>query len=208
MSVLYKYLHREHAKMLLKRGKLRIGTLYEFRDIEKHGAEIGDSLEGQKSTFMEIEKEIWNPNNQPKFTKDFFNLGENSSLTIQGITLEKSISSPNYYIYSTTEVFDKSILSDFGYDSCIIIENPKKFFAAISRTLRYKGDFEGIFKCQYYPRKLPHDRDHGIHPVIIKSPEYAKQKEVRTLWKPKKTSIQPLIIECHKASKYCRLLEQ
>lgn len=208
MAVLYKYLHKKHAKMLLERGKLRIGTLYEFRDIEKHGVEIGDATEGQKSIFMEINKETWNPKNQPEFSKNFFNLGNNGSLTIQGITLEKPINSPDYYIYSTTEVFDENILSDFGYDICVIIENPEKFFAAITRTLRHKGVFEGVFRCQYHSKRLSHDRDHGIHPAIIKSPEYEKQKEVRTLWKPKKNSIQPIIIECRKASKYCRLLQR
>lgn len=206
MAVLYKYLRKEHAKMLLEKGKLRIGTLYEFRDIEKHGTEIGDSSEGQKSTYMEIENETWTKKNQPQYSQDFFNLGEKGSLTIEGITLEKPINSPNYYIYSTTEAFDENALIDFGYDTCIVIENPEKFFAAISKTLRHKGDFEGIFRCQYHPRRLPHDKDHGIHPAIIKSPEYEKQKEVRTLWKPKKKSVQPIIIECRKASKYCRLL--
>lgn len=206
MAVLYKYLRKEHVKMLLEKGKLRIGTLYEFRDIEKHGIEIGDSSEGKKSTYMEIENETWTPKNQPEYAKDFFDLGGTASLTIQGIILEKPVKSPDYFIYSTTEVFDENALNDFGYDTCVAIEDPEKFFAAISKTLRHKGDFEGIFRCQYHHRRLPFDQDRGIHPAIIKSPDYEKQKEVRTLWKPKKKSIQPLIIECRKASKYCRLL--
>lgn len=207
MAVLYKYLRKDHAKMLLERGKLRIGTLYEFRDIEKHGTAIGDNEEGKKSTYMEIEKETLTPKNQHEYTKDFFNLGTDASLTIQGITLEKPINSPNYYIYSTSEVFDKNALNNFGYDTCIVIENPEQFFAVISKTFRHKGELEGIFRCQYHPRRLSFDQDHGIHPAIIKSPEYENQKEVRTLWKPKKKSIQPLIIECRKAAKYCKLLE-
>ena len=57
MVVLYKYMKKEHAKLLTKQGSLRVGTLYEFRNKEKHGQEIGDNKEGIKSAYMGVDNE-------------------------------------------------------------------------------------------------------------------------------------------------------
>jgi hypothetical protein len=196
----------EHAKALLEKGKLKIGTLYEYRNIEKHGDVVGDDAEGKKSAYMDINKETWTPENQPEFTKSFINIGNNNSGTIEDVILEKATNSPDYYLYCTTEVFDKNALADFGYNACILIENPEKFFAAISKVLRHKGVFEGYFKCHYQSRRVPYDKDNGIHPAIIKSLKYKPQKEIRALWKPKKKTIKPIVIDCREAAKYCKLL--
>jgi len=48
---LFKYLRSEHVDSMLGRGTIRLGTLHEYRDIESHGAEIGDLDEGRKWVF-------------------------------------------------------------------------------------------------------------------------------------------------------------
>ena len=40
---------RRHARSFLRDGLIRIGTLYDFRDEEQHGSEIGDKDEGTKT---------------------------------------------------------------------------------------------------------------------------------------------------------------
>ena len=42
----YKYLKDEHLKSFMDVGTLRVGTLYEYRDVESHGDQIGDQKEG------------------------------------------------------------------------------------------------------------------------------------------------------------------
>lgn len=207
MAILYKYMHMEHAKSLIENGTVRIGTLYEYRNTEKHGTTIGDDLEGTKSVYMDVKKEWWTGKSQPEFAKSFFNLSENSSMRLEGITLEKPTNSLNYYIYCTTEEFDKDVQSDFSYDACIIIENPKKFFAVISEKLKRKALFKGIYKCQYRDRRIPHDKDNKIHPAIIKDPKDSKYKEVRAIWKPEKKLITPIVINCRGIIRYCKLLK-
>jgi len=205
MKVLYKYLHAKFANDLVQRGRLRIGTLYEYRNIEKHGAIIGDDLEGKKIAYMDIQNETISRENQPEFTKKFFHMGNDASVNLQNITLEHLTRSPNFYIYSTTEVFDENALTDFGYDACVLIQNPKKFFIAISKKLRDIATFRGSFKCQYQPRRVAHDQDNNIDPAIIKGSEYQNQREVRAIWVPTQKIVEPIIIECHKVIKYCRL---
>jgi hypothetical protein len=203
---LYKYLKKAHAEQLLNHGKLRLGTLYEYRDMDTHGAVIGDKDEGTSSRFMEVMYERWTPTTQPEFTKSFFNLGSDATLTISGITLEKPQESPDFYLYCTTEVFDENALAEFGYDCCVLIERPQQFFNAISHTIRYKATFDGVHQCQYVPRRQPHQSGDGIHPAIIKDPTYQSQKEVRALWRPiKKAGITPTVIECRDAAKFCTM---
>lgn len=206
MPVLYKYLPKKYAEDLILRSKFRIGTLYGYRDIEKHGTIIGDAGEGEKSLYMDVGNEQWTSGNQPDFAKSLLNIGEGSTVGMRNITIEKSENSPDYYIYCTTEEFDKQALKDFGYNACVVIENPERFFAAITKTLRHKGKLEGIHRCQYVSRRVEHDKDYGIHPAIIKPPIYKDQKEVRALWSPFKKNIHPRTIECRDAAKYCRLL--
>ena len=206
MRVLYKYLKKEYAELLINKGNLRIGTLYEYRDIEKHGKIIGDEGEGTKSVYMEMNNVTWTKDTQPAFGKSFFNLGEGGVVHFDGITLEKPTHSPNYYMYCTTSVIDENALVDFGYDTCVVIENPTKFFLAVNRVMRHKGIYEGVFPCAYQSRRVAHYQDNGIHPAIIKPTEYRNQSEVRALWRPKKNKAEPMVIECFKARQFCKIL--
>lgn len=206
MTVLYKYMKREYANLLLTRGELRIGALYEYRDKEKHGAVIGDDSEGKKTTYMEIGSETWVPETQPEFTRDFFK--QEGSFHIKNIILEKPQESSNLYLFCATETFDPNALRDFDdYDTCIRIENAEGFFKAISGMIRHKAKWLGVFPCKYISRRVNHDQDIGFHPALIKDPSYVNQKEVRALWTPRKGKVSPFTIRCQKAAKYCHLHE-
>lgn len=202
---LYKYLKKTHAELLLNHGKLRLGTLYEYRDMDTYGTVIGDQNEGKSSRFMEIRRNCWTSNNQPEFTKSFFKLESGATLNISGITLVKTQESQDFYLYCITEEFNKDTLIDFDYDCCVVIEHSAQFFAAISRTIRHKARFDGVHKCQYMPRLQPHDSIKEVHPAIIKDPTYQRQKEVRALWAPINSSITPRVIQCRDAAKFCTM---
>lgn len=202
-SVLYKYLRRNHAEQLISKGVFRIGTLFEFRDIETHGTEIGDSSEGTKSTLYSPEGETWTKGNQPEWGENFVKLGEGSQVSFHGCLMEQEQTSQDYYIYSTTKIFDQNALADFGYDACIIIHHPQKFFNALSRCFRHTGKFFGVFNCQYVNRRQWHEQQNAIHPAILKDPQYEKQVEVRCMWEPQKSKVEAKIIRCPKAAKYC-----
>lgn len=55
----YKYLQRDHAKRILEDGLFRIGTLFEYRDTDLHGVEIGDALEGRLIAHEEEEMDCY-----------------------------------------------------------------------------------------------------------------------------------------------------
>jgi hypothetical protein len=45
---LYKYSKWAHTEDLIRWGKIRVGTLRDYRNIERHAAGIGDAAEGHK----------------------------------------------------------------------------------------------------------------------------------------------------------------
>lgn len=205
MTVLYKYMRHEHAELLLNKGKPRIGTLYEYRDMEKHGGVKGDDSEGKKTLCAEIDNEIWTPETQPGITKGFINL--EGPVRFQNMIFENPQESPNHYLFCASEEFDQNTMHTFDCDACVVIENAEKFFATISRVLRKKAKFVGFFPCQYGSRRVQHNHDDGVHPARIKDTSYRTQKEVRALWGLIKNKAHPLLINCRKVSKYCRMLE-
>ena len=55
---LYKYTEKQHLNSFFNSGKLRVGTLYDYRDIVTHKLCVGDSNEGMNR----ISKTITNKN--------------------------------------------------------------------------------------------------------------------------------------------------
>ena len=51
-NLLYKYGHTRHINGFFNLGKLRIGSLYDYRSVEHHGAQIGDEAEGLIRRFV------------------------------------------------------------------------------------------------------------------------------------------------------------
>jgi hypothetical protein len=94
-------------------------------------------------------------------------------------------------------------MAEFGYNACVVIERPERFFAAVTHAIRHLGSLEGVFKCQYQPRDVPYDQDQGIHPALLKDPAYSYQNEVRALWRPLKNAPRAQVIESRKAAKWC-----
>lgn len=203
--ILYKYMRREHASLLLEKGTIRIGTLYEYRNTEEHGSVIGDPEEGIKTEFMEVGKEVWTEENQPEFSKSLIKVSGPGSHNISNFTLEKGYHSPDCYLFCTTETFDEAAMEDFEYDTCVVIEDAERFFWAIAETIKDKAEYIGAGRCQYTERRKHHAVADDINPGLIKSPEYERQREVRAIWMPKSESISPMIIECPDAAKYCKL---
>lgn len=190
---------------MLTLGILKIGTLFEYRDEEKYGDKIGDAKEGKKSLVMDVENASWNEKNQPDFTKGIMKFGKEASVNFVNFRFAKEEESPNHYLYCTSEVFDQALFPEFKSDTCVVIHNTIGFFSAVNS--RMKATFEGLFPCQYTSREVAYDKDHGIHPALIKDPKYRNQKEVRALWQPQFQieKIKPIIIYCPEIIEYCEI---
>lgn len=208
---LYKYMKAEHASDLIKRGILRIGTLYEFQDIEKYGNVVGDSQEGIKGR-----DKIENSSNRPEdnkpisqFAEKFFKISPESKGTvlIKDCLLRETIRSPDFYLYCMTMVPDLDIMQEFGYDTCIEIININAFIDAISNELSGRAEFVCIQFCAYTDRFKKFGNEDNIHPALIKDPTYAQQREVRAIWRSNKTTLEPIILKIEGIGQYCRIVK-
>lgn len=202
--MLYKYLRKAHAEGLLTRGTVRIGTLYEYRDVEKHGLVVGDLEEGKRSNFLHAIDEVWTADDQPDFAKRFIRLGPNASVNLVNTTFERSEQSPDCYIFSMTQRFDASVMREFGYDSCVEIVNPPAFFEALSECIKDKASFIGLFNCAYADRRQPHTATNVPHPALLKDPKFSAQAEARAIWRPVGKEIGPEVIACAAISRFCK----
>lgn len=211
---LYKYVKREHLDVFFTNGSMKIGSLYEYRNVEQYGNVIGDDGEGfyhtelSKSGRHEIDLSQNTP--EANFFRQHVLRPDQQNINVKiimgdGAKLISRTDSPDYYIYCVTSEFNHNVMKEFGCDSCIEIQRPDVFFRAISKRIRHKAEFETVTNIVYGNKNTHYTAPHGVHPAIKKSTEYRNQKEVRAIWKPKKEIKAPLFIDVPKAIRACRV---
>jgi hypothetical protein len=208
---LYKLLKREYAEKAVKQGIFRIGTLYEYQDIEKHGSAKGDIDEGKKY-IQNHPDEIYDYSQLgtvPDFVRKFINAKDGMHVKIEGILMREEIKSPDSYLYCVTHEISTKAMKLFESNSVLLINEPKRFFHALSSCLRKKVSIRPGFiisDCVYMCRASHYKSPNPIHPAILKDPSYQYQKEVRVIWEPIKKPLSPIIINCKVAKKFCSIL--
>lgn len=213
---LYKYLKNEHADYLFK-GKIRIGTLFYFRDTEQHGDEIGDIYEGMKEVFELIEElTIEDPSSHnplSKFAQRFIKVESTATnTTFINCKFVSQQDSSNCYIYCMSKEYDKRLGNQLygNTHACIKIKSPYKFINSISTAIKNRADFVNLSSVIYGERRQYYGEHNNYHASIIKPSEHRHHKEVRAIWAPKfqsaKLSYLDIQIPVRYVKRYCELL--
>ncbi|HHF7344528.1 TPA: hypothetical protein ACPSKB_000933 [Legionella feeleii] len=213
---LYKYLKNEHADFFLE-GKIRIGTLFYFRNIEQHGGEIGDRNEGKKEVFEYIKHLIIedpaSKNHLSKFAQRFIKLEDTAkNTTFINCEFVQQQHSNNCFIYCMSKEYDRG-LGDQLYGNthaCIKIKNPHKFINCISKVINNCAIFVKLSYVIYGDRRQSYGEHNDYHAAIIKPSEHKHHKEVRAIWNPKDQKIDfsylDIQIPVRYIKRYCELL--
>ncbi len=210
LHTIYKYLPKQYAQSLTCDGNIKIGTLYDYRNTEEYGREIGDENEGISIEYSH-DKEAKRGDNLNPLESTAFQVGP--GMTLIGNYIERKHVSPNLYLYCASSIYDIAILNrlneDFpenNYDACVKISNLKDVVEEISRALSGKALFAGCIPCSYRNRKF-HYSESESHPATIKDPEYSYQEEIRLIWEPKSGNIdvRPVYLTIKSISKNCSL---
>lgn len=210
---LFKYLKQEHLDAFFSSGSVKIGSLYEYRNIEKYGRVIGDVEEGVHETVLdkvgEYEIDLSGDSPEAMFFKERFNIPSSGMKIVMGdgAKVISSEHSQDFFIYCVTTEFSRASMEAFGCDACIEIIRPASFFNAISKKIRHKAKFEGGAPIIYTDKTTSYANPHAIHPARMKSKEYAYQKEFRGIWTPNEEIKSPLYINVPKAIKACRVFK-
>lgn len=212
---LYKFIKKKHAHEFFKNGNIRIGTLYDFRDVEKHGAEIGDLDEGTKTLttggyhMLDTADPSTIPSwYAPHFQKSFIPDGPDARLVMHagGSGISVKLTVPNRYVFCTTEGIDAVVWKQPGYDACIKINSPSGFFKALTNKLKHKAHWITLDRCVYRSRTVIGEHDDQLEPALIKEQRHAEQREVRAIWEAVDHEINPFILKVKKARHFCELL--
>ncbi|MGZ8191279.1 MAG: hypothetical protein ACXWTS_08625 [Methylococcaceae bacterium] len=142
----------------------------------------------------------------PEFARPWLTVEGNTNVHLVNCKFVVSEESPNYYIYSLSEVFSPTLMKAFGYDACVRIDDTNGFFSVLNKSFRHHFNSGELHRCVYMSREVPHTEQHDIHPALIKDPNYAKQKEFRFIWESKATNIRPVVLKCRKLSRWCSLV--
>jgi hypothetical protein len=210
---LYKYMKAEHLESALSVGRFRVGTLHEFRQIEKFGKEIGDAGEGKKTTFQTTSEsvtfDLLSDDTRAQHARrvftgwDKFHPASRLFVTLEPkAALELYEQCPDLFIYSSTIEFNADQMRAFGYDACLEIHNPHGFFAELTKTMGLPEAFGA--EVQYGDLRVDHEAQ-GVAPAgFLKDRSYASQQEFRVTWEPLGLPIRPCIVPCPAALEYCR----
>lgn len=199
---LFKYMKSKYMDMFFASGSLKVGTIYDFRDTNKHAGLIGDASEGKKQLRNHIADETWNEHTQPEWSKGGISLSHGAQIRMVNSPITTIINSPDFYVYSTAEAYDTNAMHGLQADSCMIIENPYAFFLAISKTLGQQAEYLGQFEC-FIGGTTTHENDSKVHPALLKEEKFRDQAEVRALWKPNGIAT-PQTLNCIEATRFCR----
>ncbi|GHE20117.1 hypothetical protein GCM10017767_06380 [Halomonas urumqiensis] len=204
--VLYKHLPSRFADGLIARGEVRVGTLYEYRDDEKHGEGVLDRLEGKRETFLDVDYMSLNGENDHPFVREFIGVGEGSSVVLQDVSFHKTHNSPDCWLYCVSTSDDEVVganLSD-DYDACVRIDDPYLFMLALGRfftqPLQPLTFCMGWWQCQYIGRKVEYEN--RVHPVMLKESCFSHQQESRAIFFPINWKPEPIIVQIPELTQY------
>ena len=204
MTELYKYLPANAARSVYNAGRIRIGTLYGYRNVELFGTGVGDRDEGKRIDWSR------DPNIK---TGDQLNAVERqtmripSSMVVCNNSLEVHVNSPDYYILSFSRVLNPEIAAGLSrqcsekYDSCIQIVDVNGLLREISKKMVEFARFYGIHTCVYRPRRRCHGEEE-IPPALLKDPTYKYQSEVRAIWSSIAGIPTPRFVDIENARKF------
>lgn len=211
MDQLFKYVRSHNVKRILQ-GHFRIGTLYEYRNIEAHGGAVGDVDEGRHRTVLDARQgatfSLQDGSPEAKFFQGHILRDDQRGYDVKivmeaGAKILADTHSQDMYLFCTSAVFNAAAMKAFGYDTCIRIDAPERFFRLLSHAIRHSGEFVGFSPVIYQNRETDHLNPHTLHPALTKAPEYAYQAEVRALWEASDAKPVPFFVHCRKAGKLC-----
>jgi len=209
--VLYKYLPLKYAKELLSKGAIRVSTAAYYRNEEDAGAGRQDATEATRTVKYVAPgpMEFTAASPPPYPVNEWINITEATHWRLkEGVSLSMKYDNPNTLVYCMSARFGQDLMKQFHASACVAIQKPTQFFQLVSEHFPLKYSWVALRQCEYRQRTEDVTENSGLHPVFLKPPEYACEKEWRAAWEPVSESqlAGPHVnIVCEALKRCCRL---
>jgi hypothetical protein len=173
--------------MMVNEGKIRVGSLVDYQDAERHAGGILDEAEGTHTTHTRVgAEEAWTSENMPAPVRPIINVAPGQAVYVRDIAF-RTIYVANAYVYCLSSKYDESLLAEdeFNADAIVEIIDTDGFIAAVNAVLVEHGcSFFGAVECKYVGRVFEHgDRKALLSAVEVKDERYSNQAETRLVWR-------------------------
>ncbi|MCC8363326.1 hypothetical protein LK996_09600 [Lysobacter sp. A6] len=191
--------------MMVNDGTIRVGSLVDYQNAEKHSGGVLDEAEGTRTTVVQAgAHEVWTNENMPEPVKAI--LGEipaNQAWHVHGSTFS-AVYVANAFVYCLSMKYDEALLDESQFDADAIVEiiDTAGFFAAVDVVMaEYGCRFFNAVECKYVGRVAPDgDRRTLYHAVEVKEERYSKQAECRLVWRARDDTVdKPAIMVTHRS---------
>lgn len=215
MPSAFRYSGQKYNDALLALGNVRIGTLHDFRRTE-HKQGIADVNEGKKRVSHHIpyatDKDVGSIHLDALKKFRAIDLGGATNVILENISVSQEFDHPDCFVHCTSVKYSSDVLRQFdGADSCVEISDLAGFYKRLTETLNsiVPVQFLTLSQVQYMKRHEDwNGRNWGVHPALIKEPEFIRQVELRAIWIPKFSGvISPIVINDTGLLRFCRARE-
>ncbi|HBX8162638.1 TPA: hypothetical protein MIH43_25730 [Klebsiella pneumoniae] len=211
---LYKFLEEQHLESFFDKGCLRLGTIYDFKDILTHSLGRGDSKEGRRQINRDVTENLYlNSSSNENVISDSLEVTGNGSVNITNSTFYVIRNSPNAFIFCSSNAYSNELFKKWNehhneINACYEISDPNGFLREISNAIRNSANFITCKDIVYSTNPIPYNHhSSSVLPMFVKEiTQYEWQLENRAVWYPKEPSpqLKPWIIFAPEARKYCR----
>jgi hypothetical protein len=189
----YKYTTRKWADGMIEQGSIKLGTLYDFRGKE-HAGDVADPDEGRAWTH-----EDYDPLKRLRLSNEF--RAKNHIMTANCYAINR-YESPDAYVYCLSNcLFPGEMIRRINpaYDGVIRVD-VVRFFTHLLEYLAKNDLSRGtsfVNLCRYSDAS-PHDDDFQHRTLALeKHLKYSYQRELRFVFQPTRTNIQPIALQCN-----------
>jgi hypothetical protein len=183
-SEIFKFTSREYAELMVSVGQAYVGTLYQYRNIERLGEELGDAGEGTSQRTDIPKPGNWKDGGYSDVVHQSIGAppGADIELALNVFTHRRTVR--NGYIYCTSVELSEIAMRKMKAEAAVRIRDVPAFARALDAALRLRVNDIGRSKfdaCSYIGR----DRDASspdLNPAWVKDERFSYQREYRGAW--------------------------
>lgn len=190
MSRFFKFAKTDHAQLAQNLGIVQVGSLQYYRRMELP-PEIQDPFEGTRTLDVLVTSLIAkgeNDPNAPALRKFGIDIQGDGIVRIENSRLINTFDLREVFVYSLQFCEEPDWKNFPSYNACLEVTDILKFTKILTNTLNSLIPVQfllgSLVSYESRNHRSVNNFDLGVHPALIKEPNFSRDKEYRILWMP------------------------